>query len=166
MDAAVRAERYYQTESLLGLRRAHRHRDHLAAVLIPQPGRVRHGEGVERVQQQRHALTLERLRLLVELDRVGAWNLLDEADDLHGDETIRPCSACSTTSTATCRRSTLCSPTPRSWESAAGCSAATTGRRALGRSRRSAGCASSKTRRGSAATASAGSASRRSTGRR
>src|SRR3954447_5027856 len=164
MDAAVRAERDCQTESLLGLRRAHRHRDHLAAVLVPQPGRVRDGVGVERVQQQRHALTLERLRLLVALDRVGPWNLLDEADDLHGDETIRPCSACSTTSTATCRRSTLCSPTPRSWASTAGCSAATTGPRALGGARRSPGCGTWKTRRGSPATASAGSASRRSTG--
>ncbi len=83
MDAAVGAERERKTQHLLCLGRSHRHRDDLAPVCIPQPDGVGDGVGVEEVQLEGHTLPLERLRLLVELDRVAARNLLHEADDLH-----------------------------------------------------------------------------------
>src|SRR5207237_1019446 len=108
----VSAERDRQTERLLGLRRPHRHGDDFPAVLVAQAGRVGDGIRVEAVQLERDAFALQRLRLLVELDRIGARHLLDEADDLHGGETTPPCLACSTTSTGTCRRSSPCSRTP------------------------------------------------------
>src|ERR671923_37036 len=80
---AIRAERQARPQRLLRLRRTHRQRDHLSAVCLLQRRRVRDGRGVERIEQERHSLPLQLLRLLVELDRVGARDLLDEADDLH-----------------------------------------------------------------------------------
>src|SRR5207247_860859 len=153
-------------QRLLCLWRPHRHRDDLAAVLVPEPGGMRDRVGVEGVQLERDALANERLRLLVEADRVAPGHLLDEADDLHVRETTPLCWGCSTTSTGTCRRSRRCSQTPIAPESIAGCSAATTARRAPGRSRRWDGCGSSRTPPGFAGTASAGCASRRTIGPR
>jgi hypothetical protein len=83
MDAAISAERERETQCLLRLRRAHRHRDDLSAVSVAEAGGVRDGVRVEAVELERHALPLERLRLVVELDRVAARDLLHEADDLH-----------------------------------------------------------------------------------
>jgi hypothetical protein len=83
VDAAVGAERQARAKGILGLRRAHRHRDHLAADGVAQRRRVGNRGGVERVEEQRHALAPQRLGLRVELDRVGARHLLDQADDLH-----------------------------------------------------------------------------------
>jgi hypothetical protein len=86
VDRAVRAEREAFAERIRGLRRPHRHRDHLAAGLPAQPHRGGDRVPVELVQLERDALTLEALRLLVELDRIAARHLLDEADDFHGPE--------------------------------------------------------------------------------
>src|SRR5205823_7572417 len=131
----VGAERERHQQRLLGLRRAHRHRHDLAAVLVSKPGSVRDGVGVEPAQLERYALAHELLRLLVEPDRVAARNLLHEADDLHLVETIDPCWGCSTTSTGTCRRSRRCWQTPSVPGLTGGSSAAPTARLAHGRSR-------------------------------
>ena len=87
MDAAVGADGKRLPEGLFCGRRAHRHRDHLAAVLVPQAGCMRDRVGVEAVQLERDAIPNERLRLVVEANRVAARHLLDEADDLHLGET-------------------------------------------------------------------------------
>jgi hypothetical protein len=52
--------------------------------------RTAFGDGacVEGIQDQRHALSLERLRLLIELDRVGPRDLLDGADVFIGERLI------------------------------------------------------------------------------
>src|SRR5213078_1929214 len=68
-DAAVGAERQALAERLLGLRRPHRDHDDLAAGRRTQRDRVLHGIDVERVQDERNALALERLRLGIEFDR-------------------------------------------------------------------------------------------------
>src|SRR5919197_7511 len=83
MDTAVGTEGEGQPKRLFGLRRPHRHGHHLAAVGVPQPRGLGDGVAVELVQEQWHALALERLRLRVELDRVRTRDLLDQADDLH-----------------------------------------------------------------------------------
>src|SRR5207302_5633806 len=80
VDAAVGAEGEARAERCLGLRRSHRHRNHLGCAERDRVGDRRRVEGI---QQQRHAFAPQLFRLLVELDRVGARNLLDQADDLH-----------------------------------------------------------------------------------
>ena len=77
-----------------------------------------------------------------------------DADRQH-ETSVKRCSRSSTTSTATCRRSRPCWPTPGPPRRTGSCSAATTRSSAPGRGRRSSACASS-TPTGSAATASAG----------
>src|SRR2546430_14211068 len=91
----------------------------------PQSHRLRHRQGVERIQDQRHTLALERLPVLAELNLVRTRNLLDEADDFHSGETNGRRSGSCTTSTATSMRSTKCSPKLRPQQPIAGCSAAT-----------------------------------------
>ena len=83
VDRPVRSEREALAQRLLGLWRAHRHRDHLAADLLPDRDGMLDRVAAKDVQLERHALTLQRLRLRVELDRREVRDLLDEADDLH-----------------------------------------------------------------------------------
>ena len=65
VDRPLGAERERVAQRLLGLRRAHGHRHDL----VGEQGGVLHGIAVEGVQLERHAFALERMRLLVELDR-------------------------------------------------------------------------------------------------
>ena len=88
MHAPVGAELQAQAQGRLGLRRAHRHRHDLPVDRVAEAGGVLHRGGVERVELERNAFALQRLRLVVELDRVGTRHLLDEHDDLHGAESI------------------------------------------------------------------------------
>ena len=83
VDRPVRSEREALAQCLLGLWRAHRHRDHLAADLLPDRDGMLDRVAAEDVQLERHALALQRLRLRVELDRREVRDLLDQADDLH-----------------------------------------------------------------------------------
>src|SRR5439155_17974008 len=161
------AERDARAESRFGLRRTHRQRDDLAAAVpfLERYG-LRDRGGIERVQEQRHALAPQRLRLRIALDRVGAWNLLDQADDLHVWEPNRACSPSCTTSTGIWLRSRKSSVMRRPPVPTATCSAATSRRGRRGRSRRSLACAASRTRPGSGATGNAGCANCRSTARR
>ena len=87
MDAAIGPEAQALSQRLFRLRRAHRHGDHLAAVLVAKPSALGHGECIESVQLERNTLALELLRFLIELDRVRSRNLLDQADGLQGQET-------------------------------------------------------------------------------
>ena len=83
MDAAVGAEGEARAQRFFCLGWPHRHRYHLAAVSFLQLRRMRDSGRVEGIEQERDSLALELLRLLVELDRVRARYLFDEADDLH-----------------------------------------------------------------------------------
>src|SRR5206468_5576422 len=89
LNAAVGAEAEALSQGVFCLRRAHRHRNHLTPDGVAQPHCFGDGARVEGIQDQRHALSLERLRLLIELDLVGPRDLFDEADDLHRRETNR-----------------------------------------------------------------------------
>src|SRR6266852_5184451 len=102
MDAAIGAERETRAQCVPGLGRPHRHRDHLTAGELLELGRLGDRCRIERVEEERHALTAQRFRLRVELDRVGARNLFDETDDLHLWQPNQRCSLSSTTSMATC----------------------------------------------------------------
>src|SRR5439155_12780110 len=70
-------------ERVLGLRRTHRKRDDLAAVLCDQVYRLGHGAAVERVELVGHALADEAARLVVELEMFERRDLLDGDDDSH-----------------------------------------------------------------------------------
>ena len=105
VNAPFGAERQAGPQRLLGLWRPHRQRDHLGA---RERGRLRDGSGIERIEQERHAFSAQLFRLLVELDRVGARNLFDEADDLHVWEPSGACWPFCTTSTAISLRSRRC----------------------------------------------------------
>src|SRR5437773_6852411 len=87
VDAAIGAEPHALSQRLLRLWRAHRHRDDLAALLVAKPSGLGDGEGIESVQLERDALPPELFRLLVELDRIWARDLLDQAGDLQGRDT-------------------------------------------------------------------------------
>ena len=67
-------------QGFLRLWRSHGHRDHFRAIVR---SRMCDSCRVERIEEQRHAFAFQLLRLLVELDRVRARNLFDEADDFH-----------------------------------------------------------------------------------
>src|SRR5262245_64914002 len=162
MDRPVGSQSKGFAQRLLGLRRPLRKHHDLVGYLC----RVLDGIAVVRVQLERDAFALERVRLLVELDRPERGNLLDEADRLHSCEPIEPCWGSCTTFTGTCPRSIGSSRRRTASRSTAGCSGATTQPRAPGPRRRSSGWLRSRTKRGSGATASAGSASPQSIGPR
>jgi hypothetical protein len=65
MDRTVGSERQGLAERLLRLRRSHGHHHDL----VGEPPRVLDGVTVVGVQLERHSFALERLRVLVELDR-------------------------------------------------------------------------------------------------
>ena len=90
MNASVDAEREAFTQGLLRLGRSHRHHDDLTAGRLAQAHRLDHRVAVELVEDERDALALQRLRLLVELDRRGMRDLLDQADDLHSSSVSSP----------------------------------------------------------------------------
>src|SRR5439155_2355229 len=140
------------------------HPEHLAAHTLLQIGGLDNGRGVERVEEERDTLATQGPRLRIEVDRVAARDLFDEADDLHLWEPNQRCSLSSTTSTATWLLSTRSCRTRRPREPTPISSAVTSRRGRPGRARRSGGCADFRTQPGFAVTASAGCASPRQIG--
>src|SRR5882724_4504468 len=101
MNAPIGAESEACAQCVRGLGWAHRHRDHLAAHTLLQLGSLGNGPRVERIEEEWHTLAAQSLCLRIEVDRVAARDLFDEADDLHLWEPNQRCSPSSTTSTAT-----------------------------------------------------------------